>query len=52
LSKKNLNKEKNTAMIWVVTQDARIVLLKKALDFVREGERGIEIKVLTYLLFI
>jgi hypothetical protein len=37
-AEKNLNKEKNTAMI-LVMQDARIVLLsKKAQDSVRVGE--------------
>jgi hypothetical protein len=52
VEKKTLLRKIITAMIWVVMQDARIVLLYKAQDFVRVGERGIGFIVLAYFLLI
>ncbi len=39
-------------MIWVVMQDASIVLLSKSARFCESRRRGIELTVLTYLLLI
>jgi hypothetical protein len=49
---KNLNDEKNTAMIWVFMQDVRIVLLSKSVRFGESRRKGIKYTILTYIYFL